>query len=510
MSQTRRSLIAAAFLAVPTAGYGLHQLGAYLDMMREPPPYAFLIPLFGVLGAMIVYERRRRGENEEREREGELLARQAFHDALTSLPNRLLLRDRLSFQLASMKRAHINIALLMIDLDGFKQVNDTLGHLAGDELLVQVADRIRQTCRETDTVARIGGDEFAVLQPIEERNQAAILANRIITSLSQPFVLSRGRVQIGCSIGITITEDADVRLEELVDEADFSLYHSKKLGGNTLTFFDRHSKALLHTDQEFEADLRQAIAAEAVAVRYARQHDRDGRWTGLDAELVWDHPQRGTMTMPTILATTQDRHLRRDLVDYFLHAVARDASLFAGMQVTINAIPFLVPDRSIVEQLCANSYGLMGRGCKFYLSISCADLEHVGARGLGALDQLERRGFGLVVECEDSSPIALSSVARLRPDRIRIGRQFVNGMESVPHMRQTVEDIANMALSRDIELLADGVGSRSQLRLLLDHGCRLMQGPLWGEAATGAELAAQLQRPLEPRQRRTAAPAGLA
>ena len=495
-------------MAVPTAGYVLHQLGAYLDMLRQPPPYAFLVPLFGILATAIVYEQRRRGANAQRERDGELLAQQAFHDALTNLPNRLLLRDRLTYQLATMKRAHIDVALLMIDLDGFKQINDTLGHLAGDELLVQVADRIRQTCRETDTVSRLGGDEFAVLQPIEERNQAAVLANRIITSLSQPFLLSRGRVQIGCSIGITITEDPDVRLEELIGEADYSLYHSKKLGGNTLTFFDRHSKALMNTDEAYEAALREAIAQETITVRYARQHDRDGRWTGLEAELAWEHPDRGAMPLPVVLATTQDRHLRRDLVDYFLHAVARDTPMLTGMQVTISGIPFLMADRAIVEQLCANAYGLLGRGCKFYLSMSCADLEHIGARGLAALDQLERRGLGLVIECEETSPVALNSVARLRPDRIKISRQFVGAMESAPHTHQKVEEIANMALSRDIELLADGVASRGQLRLLLDLGCRLMQGPLWGEPATGDELAAQL-RPHETRQRRTIAAADL-
>ena len=509
MTKIRSSLAAAVFVAASVVGYLLHELGSYLDMVRQPPPYAWLVPLFGVLAATIVYERRRRGDNAQRDRDGELLAQQAFHDSLTDLPNRLLLRDRLAYQLAAMKRAHINVALLMIDLDGFKQTNDSLGHLAGDELLIQVADRIRQTSRETDTVARIGGDEFAVLQPVEEHNQAALLANRIIASLSQPFVLSRGRVQIGCSIGITITEDPDVRLEELIDEADFALYQSKKLGGNTLTFFDRHSKALLHTDQAFEAALREAIATETISVCYARQHDRDGRWTGLDADLVWDHPERGAMSLATVLATAQDRHLRRDLVDYFLFSVGRDTPLFAGLQVTISGIPFLMPDRSIVEQLCANSYGLLGRGCKIFLSISCTDLEHIGARGLSTLDQLERRGLGLVIECDDSSPIALSSVARLRPDRIKISRQFIAALETAPHSSQTVEDIANMALSRDIELLADGVTSRAQLRLLLDLGCRLMQGPLWGEPATAQALGAQLQRQQEPRQRPAASPARL-
>jgi diguanylate cyclase (GGDEF)-like protein len=229
------------FAVVPVTLLVLYLIGLVLDSAHEPLPYALIVPLLGlaISGVAIFQARRQRSEQAPAE-SGDLLVQYAYHDALTDLPNRLLLRDRLTLQLASIRRTHISVAMLMIDLDGFKQINDTYGHLAGDELLVQVAERIRVTCRETDTVARLGGDEFAVLQAIEEQGQAKILAGRIIKSLAEPFELSKGPVQIGCSIGITITQDPEVRLEELINEADVALYRSKKLGGNAETFFDRN------------------------------------------------------------------------------------------------------------------------------------------------------------------------------------------------------------------------------------------------------------------------------
>lgn len=475
--------------ATPVVLVLLYAIGLMLDSVHRAPSYALLVPTAGVLLGVAVLRRKWRDiQANQQWDEGDLLVQYAYHDALTKLPNRLLLRDRLALQLASIRRAHVSVAMLMIDLDGFKQINDTLGHLAGDELLVQVAERLRLTCRETDTVARLGGDEFAVLQAIEEKGQAAILANRIIDSLAQPFLLSKGSVRIGCSIGITITQDPEMRLEELIDEADFGLYRSKKLGGNTVTFFDRNFDVLADAEQTFATELRAAIEAGAIPVRYTRQFDRSGTWVGVEADLVWARPGRGELGLRMILAALEDRRLGKTLIDYLFQAVARDTATWSGLRVTINVTPLLLSDRQMIEQLRTAGFTRPERRCTYDLAFDSGDFEHIGSRGLGMLEQLGRHGYGLVIDCSDSSAFNLSGIARLRPGRIRINRQFVSAIHSSSQALAAVQEICAMGLAEAIELIADGVESEAQKRALRDAGCHYFQGPMCGLPVTADVL----------------------
>lgn len=228
-------LLSMVLFALGTA----YELARFLGVVKDPMPNGFVIPLLGLCSTLsllrwVWLETR---NDEPPLLSEEMLREYAYHDPLTKLPNRLLLKDRLTFQLAALKRTGSRLALHMIDLDGFKQANDTMGHRTGDELLVQVGYRLRAACRETDTVARLGGDEFVILQQIDEEAQAAILGNRIVDSLSRPFYLPKGEAVIGCSVGVTVTRDPNSVLEDLIDQADSALYQSKSLGGNTLTFF---------------------------------------------------------------------------------------------------------------------------------------------------------------------------------------------------------------------------------------------------------------------------------
>ena len=223
-------------VAVAVAGAGLlYGMGSVLDGLVSRPQYAALAPLAGALVFFALAIRSSPRETPPATTGDS--AQYGYYDFLTNLPNRVLLADRFHTMVANARRQQAIVALHMIDLDGFKDVNDRMGHLAGDDLLAKVAKRICGICREVDTVARLGGDEFVILQLIEEHNQAAALAQRVLEGLSKPFVLDRGEVAISCSVGIGMTSGIGASLDRMIDMADHALYASKRGGGNAITFY---------------------------------------------------------------------------------------------------------------------------------------------------------------------------------------------------------------------------------------------------------------------------------
>lgn len=412
----------------------------------------------------------------------------AYHDALTKLPNRLLLRDRLSVQLAAMRRSEISVAMLMIDLDEFKVINDDHGHLAGDELLVRVADRIRQSCRDTDTVARLGGDEFVVIQVVEEPDQVLVLANRIIASLARPFDLDKGQVKVGCSIGVTITQSADARLESLIEEADVALYRSKKLGGNVVTIFDPDSGILNRTEKELETELIKALESSELTVHYARQVNREGQLFGVDARLAWSHPSLGGFDLTAILASVQDRRVATSVVDHYLAKVSEASAGLPNLQLTFNMLPFVNPDRELVDQLCGDEFNLLRRASSCFLAIGMPELERSGLRGVALIEELESHGYGVLFDCSEGSLSTLRTITRLQPNRLRLNSQLVAMLPTTDHAVRAVEALCNLAFSEAFEIVADGVATTEQSSILQDLGCEIQQGPFWGEVSDIAEI----------------------
>lgn len=420
---------------------------------------------------------------------GDILIQYAYHDALTKLPNRLLLRDRLSVQLAAIRRSRISVAMLMIDLDEFKQINDALGHLAGDELLVQVAERISETCRDTDTVARLGGDEFAVIQAIEERDQASVLANRIIANLGRPFDLARGQVHIGCSIGITITQSPDARLEELIDEADFALYRSKKRGGNVLTIFDRSADAFNLAEKAFETELVRAMENGLPAPSYVRQVDQLGQLAGVETELVWEHPASGRLDLSVILAAIHDRRLAHALTDHCIQTTAEAWARLPTLQITFNMLPLLEPGRHLLSQLCSDEFNLLRRAGTCFLAVGMPELERLGLGAVALVEELESHGYGVTIDCGESSPATLRTIARLRPSRLRLSSNLVGQIGLSDQALLAAGDLCRLARSIGIPSIATGVATVEQSAILNELGCDLQQGSLWGAVAAPEEPA---------------------
>lgn len=485
---TRRSLATSTLPAITIANLLL----AFVmvgQLFGSPELYRsqwWLLPIAGFF--LLVFVLSRSSARPIYASDEKILLEYAYHDALTKLPNRLLLRDRLTIQLAAIRRSRISVAMLMIDLDEFKQINDALGHLAGDELLVQVAARISETCRDTDTVARLGGDEFAVIQAIEDPDQAAVLANRIIASLARPFDLAKGQVRVGCSIGITITQSSDIRLEELIDEADFALYRSKKRGGNVLTIFDRSADAFNRTDKSFETELIRALEGGNPAPGFFPQIDQFGLLAGVDARLVWDHRELGRLDLHSVLSLVHDRRLSRTVIEHYLQSVAETAIKVPTLEITFNMLPLLDPERYLLNQLCRDEFKLIRRAGPCFLSIAMADLERYGLGALAVIEELESHGYGLAIDCAESSPVTLRTVARMRPGRLRINSGLVSQIEISDHALVAVGDLCSLAHSLDIAVIADGVSTQEQSALLSDLRCDLQQGPLWGSGTDLGKL----------------------
>lgn len=427
----------------------------------------------------------------------DLLIHYAYHDALTKLPNRMLLRDRLSVQLAAMSRAKTSVALLMIDLDDFKRINDGWGHLAGDQLLVEVARRLCQSCRDTDTVARLGGDEFVLIQSLEDPNQAALLGNRIIANLAQPFELDKGQVEIGCSIGATITHSPGISLEELIDQADFALYSSKRMGGNTLTLFDPATHLFNRSEKHFETELVRAIESHHLELHFSRQVDLSGQLIGIDTTLAWDHASLGRLTLPAILGSVYDRRLANSTAEYYLATVAETSARLPALQMTFNALPLLNPDRHLVETLCHDTFNLLRRAASCYLALSLADFERGGMRAVALAEELESQGYGLLLDCSESSLDTLRTIARLRPSRLRINSHLTGALTTAGEALASVRALCAMARSNGIETIADGVENAEQSTILTDLGCAVQQGPLWGRGSDLGKLTGSSDRSMQ-------------
>ncbi len=249
------------------------------------------------------------------ERKRAQLAHEALHDPLTALPNRTLFRDRCLQALGGIGRVTSGVGVLFIDLDNFKKVNDSLGHAAGDRLLVEVGDRLRHALRAGDTVSRFGGDEFTVLgATLDSRHDATQLARRVTQAIGQPFELTDRRVSLTCSIGIAFTFDRESDPDLLIHDADMAMYRAKERGGACYEVFGQSLRARTTKRRQIEDELRVALAEDQLRVAYQPQVElATGRLAGLEALARWDHPERGLVAASEFIRVAEDTGMIHDL-----------------------------------------------------------------------------------------------------------------------------------------------------------------------------------------------------
>jgi diguanylate cyclase (GGDEF)-like protein/PAS domain S-box-containing protein len=440
----------------------------------------------------------------ERKRADEQITYQAYHDILTDLPNRALFRDRLGLALLQAKRNENQLAVMFIDLDRFKVVNDTFGHGAGDGLLQQVALRLKGCLRRCDTLSRIGGDEFtAVLPELNDRQDAALIAEKFVDCLHQPFLLGGQAVHVSASIGISLYPADGRSLEDLVRSADMAMFHMKSAGKNGYTFFDPD---LLDTSRQkiaLEHDLHLALERGELEMFYQPQIDvATHRMVGAEALMRWNHPRRGFLGATEFLPFAEESGLMIPISDWMLEAICRDLlewNALGGelLRLSLNISPQYL-DRG---DFCDKLQSALSRHRLSPHQIEVEVTENICIRNpqkaIEQLDKLCQLGVSVAIDDFGTGYSSLSYLHRFPIHTIKIDRSFVMEIREPGMQFPVVLAIVAIAQGLGLNLVAEGVETLLQAGYLADAGCRVMQGFLYHPPKSHAMLMRLLQEQMD-------------
>jgi|GEM_PF-1410480 len=430
----------------------------------------------------------------------------AFFDLQTGLPNRRLLLDRLQQALAASARHRRQGALLLIDLDNFKTLNDTLGHDKGDLLLQQVAQRLASCVQEGDTVARLGGDEFVVmLENLSEHLEAAAaqaetLGKKILASLKQTYSLDGYEYQSTASIGITLFAEQQETIEDLLKRADLAMYQAKAVGRNTLRFFDPEMQAVVTSRAALEAGLRRAVTNDEFLLHYQAQVDGQGRLTGCEALVRWQHPERGLVSPAEFIPLAEDTGLILPLGRWVLDAACTQLTKWANrpemahLTVAINVSARQFHQADFVNQVLTvlDNTGANPQGLKLELteSLLIGDVEDVIAK----MSALKEKGVGFSLDDFGTGYSSLSYLKRLPLDQLKIDQGFVRDILIDPNDAAIARMVIALGDSLGLAVIAEGVEIEAQRDFLARLGCHACQGYLFSRPLPLDEFEAFVRR----------------
>jgi diguanylate cyclase (GGDEF)-like protein/PAS domain S-box-containing protein len=448
------------------------------------------LPEAGTGAALVCVDDATSRRNTER-----MLLHAALHDSLTNLPNRRLLRDRLDTALARAHRSASTVAVLFIDLDRFKDVNDRFGHDVGDEVLVGVAGGIHAALRSSDTVARLGGDEFVVVcEDVTDAEDIVALAERILDHVGRPIDASGRSVSVTASIGIAIAGPQAESGEELIRLADVAMFRAKRRSDVSYVMADDSVAAQLVEDEihtsALVGELRHAIQGNHLQLHYQPVVRVDGRVVGLEALLRWPHPRLGMLLPHEFLPLVARSDLARPLSDWVLRAAIRDAASWhdPALRVNVNvwASEVARPGYADTVELLLGWAGLQAAG--LYLELHEQDIPDAGPGLSDELDRLRRLGVGLAIDDFGTGGTSLAGLRRLPVDTLKVDRTFVAGCLDDPEDSAVVAAIATAAKAAGRHPLASGVETVAQLQMLRVLGYESVQGYLTGAPAPLIDL----------------------
>ena len=413
------------------------------------------------------------------------LQRQALHDPLTGLPNRGLLAEHLSVALARARRNGRALALASVDLDDFKLVNDNLGHAAGDQLLVEIGRRLSGALRDTDVLARQGGDEFLVLMSDfadgdSARRAAATAFDRIRTALDEPLRLDGAELAIGASMGVSVFPDDAADAGTLHRHADASMYRAKQCGGG-LMVFDEHEAPAPLARLSLAARLRQAIDAGELEVHYQPIWDmRAGDIMGMESLVRWRHPHRGLVPPAEFISVAEQTGVIDAVGEWVFEETCRQARVWADMGLLpgfgVNVSPYQLRRPGLPGRLAATiaSYGLAPHRFIVELTESAWTLD--ADRTLPVLSDIRDAGLVLALDDFGAGYSSLSRLIDLPLDIVKVDRQFLDGVPDRPEATAVLEAITRLAVTCDCDVVVEGVETEVQREVLIGMGCRLGQG----------------------------------
>ena len=427
----------------------------------------------------------------ERQRAEARIHHMARHDPLTDLPNRTLLKERIGEALKQVKRGE-SMAVLCMDLDRFKAVNDTLGHPVGDALLRSVADRIRKMIRDTDTVARFGGDEFAVIQVgTDQPHGATALAQRLIEVLSEPYEIEDHQIVIGSSIGVAVAPSDGEDADQLIKKADTALYRAKLEGRGTYRFFEPDMDARVQARRTLELDLRKALTNGEFELHYQPLVDL-GRSdvSGFEALLRWNHPQRGTVSPADFIPLAEETCLILPIGEWVLRQACAEAATWpSDIKVAVNLSPVQFKNDSLVRTVFSalTAAGLVPN--RLELEITESVLLQNSEATLGMLHRL--RALGVRISMDDFGT-GYSSLSYLRSfpfDKIKIDRSFISDIVHSDQSLAIVQAVTSLGTTLGMATTAEGVETREQLEHVRAQGCTEIQGYYFSPPRPAREVA---------------------
>jgi len=429
----------------------------------------------------------------------------AHHDALTDLPNRALFRDRLRQAVAETRRTGQQRGLLLLDLDHFKDINDTLGHAVGDAFLCQVAARLVACVREADTVGRLGGDEFAILQAHAEGPAGvAALARRVIASLGQPFRVEVHEIQTSASVGITIIPDDGHELDQLMKQADLALYRAKSAGRDSFQFFLPDFRDALEMRSELERDLRAALQTGQLSLDFQPLIDLESTTVhGLEALLRWRHPKRGPIPPASFIPIAEESGLIVPLTRWVLETACGEAMRWRDqalppIRIAVNLSPVQFRHRGLIEMVetALERSGLPGHLLE--LDVQEAALAHDPDRALEVIRRLNVLGVEISIDDFGAGAASLSSLRRFPLHKIKIDQSFVHEVCTNAETRAMVKAIIGLGKSLRIRITAEGVETEDQLESLRGDGCEEVQGFLLSRPIPARLIAGFIRRAFSP------------
>ena len=426
----------------------------------------------------------------ERQRSEQQVAHMARHDALTDLPNRVLLRERLEHELKRVKRGEC-LAVLCLDLDQFKSVNDALGHPIGDELLKLVAERLRGCTREPDTVARLGGDEFAIIMTqMTQPTDAAALSKRIRESVIKPYQIEGHQIVTDISIGVSVAPFDAIEAEPLLRNADMALYGAKADGRGTYRFFEPEMNTRMKVRRELEMDLRKALVGKEFELHYQPLVNlQTNAVNGFEALLRWNHPKRGLVPPADFIPVAEETGLIIPLGEWVLKAACYEAVGWPDhIKVAVNLSPAQLSNRNLLNVVKGALAETGMPPHRLQLEITETVLLQDTFATLATLHELRKLGIQVALDDFGTGYSSLSYLRSFPFDKIKIDRSFIQDLSKGAEPRAIVQAVANLAKSLKMASTAEGVETHQQREMLQSIGCTEMQGYLFSRARPASEI----------------------
>jgi diguanylate cyclase (GGDEF)-like protein len=422
------------------------------------------------------------------------IAHMAHHDALTDLPNRVLFREHLVKSLESVDRG--KLAVLCIDLDRFKAVNDTLGHAIGDALLRAVGDRLQAASRPNDLVARLGGDEFAIVQAgTEQPLGATTLATRLIAEIGKPFELEGHQVVVDASVGIAIAPNDGTDPDRLLKSADMALYRAKKDGRDSYRFFEPEMDARMQLRRTMELDLRRALTLGEFEVYYQPLITlKTGKISGFEALLRWHHPRRGMVPPMEFVPVAEEIGLIGQIGAWVLKQACLEAATWPDdIHIAVNLSPAQFKHRAVVLDVVA-ALGASGLPAhRLEVEITETVLLQDTESTVGTLDELRNLGVRISMDDFGTGYSSLAYLQKFPFDKIKIDRSFVKDLSERPQSLAIIRAVTALSTSLGMKTTAEGVETEEQLQTLKEEGCTEVQGYLFSKPVPATQAALLLQ-----------------